>query len=345
MKEEDRRDRLEQALRRAFEDPTLRFSAGGDIESDWMERRLDVLMRSGADAVLYGAPGFPGSLTGIPDEPSHLFYLGRLPSEDDFGVAVVGTRSPTPSGARFAEEAGRALAGAGAIVVSGLARGVDGLAHRAALAASGPARIPSVAVIACGLDVCYPREHRSLFDELAVRGGIVTEFPPFAKPMKHHFIRRNRLLSGLSRFTVVVEARAKSGALVTAHYALNQGRDVAAVPGDIYSPPSAGTNRLIFEGAIPVTSVSSLLRTAEDQGLEIAKGGPVQMRIAALAEGVSDPARAVLGSLAGRARSIESLAAAHGERVERMLGLLLELELAGLVVRCPGGMVRRSSGN
>lgn len=345
--EEVRRSRLEEALARCLDDPVLCRSDARIERRSWIKGHADRLMRLGARAALPGEDDFPSLLIGIPDEPTHLFYRGRLPSRNQFTVAVVGTRLPTPTGRRFADEAGRRLAAAGAAVVSGLARGIDAVAHGAALEGAGeggemPASAPppTVAILACGLDYCYPPENARLMERIAARGAVVSEFPPGARPLKHHFIRRNRLLSGMSRLVVVVEARARSGALVTAQYGVDQGRDVAAVPGDVYSPPSAGPNRLISEGACPVVSIDALMELCESLGLARPKRGRASQAPRLDFGDLSDDVSRVFENLGNRPRSPDFLAGELGWPASRIWAALLELELRSAVRRHPGGYVR-----
>jgi DNA processing protein len=294
-------------------------------------------MDRGASAALPGDDEFPVSLIGIPDEPLHLFFRGRLPGKDAFCVAVVGTRVPTPTGRRFAEEAARSLAGAGATVVSGLARGIDGFAHRAALEAPPAGNPLTIAVLPCGLDLCYPREHVHLLRRIEERGAAITEFPPFSRPFKHHFLRRNRLLSGLSRLVVVVEARERSGARITAKHAMEQGREVAALPGDVYSPQSEGTNGLIFEGSAPIVSLKALMKLVESMGLAGAAGGPIPIPFPGVPSGVPAEVAMLFSALGPRPTPCDAIAEATGLLPHRIMALLLELELQGLVRRYPGG--------
>ena len=200
---------------------------------------------------------YPGRLKNIYDPPCLLYIRGHLPSfDEEAAVAVVGTRGCTPYGVACAERLGYGLASAGAVVVSGLARGIDAAASRGALLAGGIA----VGVAGCGLDVYYPAENRGLYEDIAAAGALLSEYPPGARPDGRHFPVRNRILSGLSVATLVVEAPERSGALITASTALEQGRDVFAVPGPIDAPASAGCNRLIQDGAGLVTEAWDLLR-------------------------------------------------------------------------------------
>jgi DNA processing protein len=357
--EEVRRARLEEALSRCLDDPVLSRSDFRIERRSWIRGQADRLIRLGAGATLPGDDEFPALLTGIPDEPTHLFYRGTLPRPNQFSVALVGTRLPSPTGRRFTEEAGQRLAAAGAVVVSGLARGIDAIAHSAALegvggakeAAAGlstgappllsPASPPTVAILACGLDYCYPPENARLMERIARQGAVISEFPPGARPLKHHFIRRNRLLSGMSHLVLVVEARSRSGALVTARYGADQGRDVAAVPGDIFSPPSAGPNRLISEGACPVVSLEALMDLCESLGLAKVSRGPASRALSLELPGLPEDQSRVLGSLGSRPRSADSLAGELGWPAARIWAALLELELRSAVRRYAGGYVRR----
>src|SRR5581483_4699983 len=203
----------------------------------------------GVRAITLQEDAYPASLRTIGDPPPVLFLRGDLVPADEWAVAIVGTRRATSYGRQVAEQLGGALAQAGVTVVSGLARGIDGCAHRAALAAGGR----TIAVLGHGLDTVYPPEHARLAEEIAASGALVSEFPLGTRPDAPNFPRRNRILAGLARATVVVEAGLNSGALITADCALEQGREVFAVPGSILSPSSKGTNALIKDGARPLT--------------------------------------------------------------------------------------------
>ena len=205
---------------------------------------------------------YPARLQNIYDPPCLLYVKGHLPVlDEEAAVTVVGTRSCTPYGVACAEKLGYGLAAAGAVVVSGLAKGVDAAASRGALLAGG---VP-VAVTGNGLDVYYPAESRDLYEDIAAAGVLLSEYPPGTEPEGRHFPVRNRILSGLSVATVVVEAPERSGALITAGTALEQGRDVFAVPGPIDAPTSVGCNRLIQEGAGLVTEAWDVLREYADR--------------------------------------------------------------------------------
>ena len=217
-------------------------------------QRLDIQLLTFSDAA------YPGRLKNIYDPPALLYCKGRLPLLDDLlCVAAVGTRDCTPYGVACAEKLGFGLASGGAAVVSGLAKGIDAAAIRGALRAGGV----TVGVVGNGLDVYYPYESRYLYEDVASAGVLLSEYPPGTEPASGHFPVRNRIISGLSLAALVVEAPEKSGALITAATALEQGRDVFAVPGPIDAPASVGCNRLIRDGAGLVSDASDILREYE----------------------------------------------------------------------------------
>ena len=224
------------------------------------DRILADCQRLDADILTIQDAGYPNRLRNIYDPPCLLCVRGRLPAfDDEAAVAVVGTRSCTPYGISSAEKLGYGLAAGGAVVVSGLARGVDSAALRGALRAGGTV----TAVLGNGLDVVYPPENQYLYEDVAAAGALISEYPPGTPPEGRHFPVRNRILSGLCLGTLVVEAPARSGALITANTALEQGRDVFAVPGPIDAPASVGCNRLIRDGAGLVSDAWDILREYE----------------------------------------------------------------------------------
>jgi DNA processing protein len=200
-------------------------------------------------------PAYPAALCAIADPPQRLHVRGTLRAQDGAAVAIVGSRRPSAYGIAVAEWLGRELASCRVTVVSGLARGVDAAAHRGALAGGGR----TVAVLGCGVDVVYPPEHRRLMAEIIEAGAVVSEFPPGTPPLKHQFPQRNRLISGLALGVVVVEGRERSGAVITADFALDQGREVFAVPGRIFDETSRTPHRLLQQGATMVTRVEDIL--------------------------------------------------------------------------------------
>ena len=204
-----------------------------------------------------GDPQFPKRLLTIPCAPKHLYYLGSLPKEEAFAVAVIGARQCTPYGRVQAFTFSEALSQAGVQVISGLARGIDTQGHKGALAGG----TPTFAVLGCGLDVFYPKENAWLYQRIVEQGGgILSEYPPGTPPLACHFPARNRLISGLSDLVFVVEATEHSGSLITVNYALEQGKTVYALPGAVNAPTSQGTNKLLFDGAGVALTPQTLLQ-------------------------------------------------------------------------------------
>ncbi len=282
----------------------------------------EALCRQGWRFLTPADPGFPPRLAAISDPPLGLFARGRVP--EGAAVALVGARRATTYGREVGEYLGRELARAGAAVVSGMARGVDAAAHRGALAGGGA----TVAVWGAGPDRPYPPEHAGLAEEIAASGCLLTEYPPGCPPLPHHFPERNRIIAGVSDAVVVVEADERSGALITARLALEEGREVMAVPGSVFSRLSVGPNGLLRAGAAPVL-------TADD--VVAALGLPRRGTTAGEDE---DPLLALIPQ--GEAITVDRLAASSHLPVARILEALLALELAGRVARQADGSYRRS---
>lgn len=220
------------------------------------DREMDGITSAGVKVVTWHDAEYPGRLGEIYDKPPVLYVMGELPVDSDRLVAVVGTRGPTAYGREVAYQLSSDLARAGVTIVSGLARGIDGIAHRAALEAGQR----TVAVLGSGVDVIYPRENRSLAEQIAANGAVVSEHPLGTRPNAQNFPRRNRIISGMTLGTVVIEAPQGSGALLTARHAIEQDREVFAVPGNIFSPVSHGANNLIRDSSAKlVSSVEDIL--------------------------------------------------------------------------------------
>ncbi len=224
-----------------------------------LDRIMDRISANAIRVVTWEEDEYPRRLKEINQSPPVLFIKGSINVEDDWAVAVVGTRRVTPYGRQVADELGRFLAQNGVTVISGLARGVDAIAHHAALEAGGR----TIAVLGSGVDVIYPPEHRKLATEIIQQGALVSDYPVGTQPDGVNFPPRNRIISGLSLATVVVEAGEKSGALITAEFAVDQGKDVFAVPGSILNAQSEGTNRLIEQGARPLLKFGEILETLQ----------------------------------------------------------------------------------
>lgn len=203
-----------------------------------------------------GEEDYPSKLATVPDAPGALYYVGRLPQDNQITIAVIGARNCSEYGRAMAKQYGEVLAEAGIQVVSGMARGIDGIAQQAALKEGGY----SLGVLGCGVDICYPRENRILYEELIAEGGICSEYPPGIEPRAVLFPPRNRIISGLCDGVLVIEAKERSGTLITVDMALEQGREVYAVPGRTTDPLSRGCNRLIRQGAEIVMSPQELVQ-------------------------------------------------------------------------------------
>jgi DNA processing protein len=280
------------------------------------------LAASGLRFLARSEPAFPPLLRAIHDPPVGLFLRGGAGPEllSRPAVAIVGARACSPYGSQVARMLGRELAAAGLVIVSGLARGVDGEAHRGALEAGGA----TVGVLGCGIDRDYPAAHRELARRIGESGLVVSEYAPGVEPAPWRFPARNRIIAGLCAATVVVEARDASGALITADLALEEGREVFACPGEITSALSAGSNALLRLGATPLTSARDVL---ESFGIE--ETAPTQVEL----EG---PAQAVLNRLRDAAESADELARATELDAAELAVALSELELAGLAVQADG---------
>lgn len=280
---------------------------------------------------------FPAPLRTIPDPPPVLFALGDLSLLGRVAVAVVGSRDHSRYGATVARAVAELAAGAGVVVVSGMARGLDAVAHAAALEAGGT----TVGVLGNGLGIIYPAANRALYERVAAEGLLLSEFPPGERPTAGSFPRRNRLISGLARVTVVVEAAIGSGALITAGTALDQGREVMAVPGPITSPLSAGTNRLLRDGATPYLEPADLAQLYPEITLpEPAPAGSVGS--VPLPATLSQAERRLVELLGPEPAALDSIVSRAGRPVGELLAMLCGLEIQGIVVQEAGRRFRRA---
>ena len=280
---------------------------------------LERLIRSGIGAVHPGHPSYPRLLAEISGRPSILYVRGKLTAADDAPVAIVGTRRATPYGRQAAERIAAELAQAGVTVVSGLARGVDAAAHRAALEAGGR----TIAVLGSGPDVIYPAEHRRLAEQILESGAILSELPLGAKPDAQNFPARNRIVSGMTLGTLIVEAPLRSGALITASFAADQGREVFVIPGSIFAQTAEGTNALLRDGARLVRDAADIL---EDLGLS--GSGPI---LTQSQMSLDENERRLLAALGKEARHIDELAEEAELSAGAVSALMLTMELKGLV--------------
>ncbi|HET6946736.1 MAG TPA: DNA-processing protein DprA, partial [bacterium] len=305
-----------QAVRRIIE-------ARRSLDLDAEMARLE---QSGAQLLTWMDDSYPSRLREVPAAPPVLYTRGHILPGDRNAVAVVGTRRPSPYGQSVARDLGAALGVHGVTVISGLARGIDAIAHRAALDAGGR----TLAVLGSGLDEIYPAEHRRLAEEVAANGALVTDYSLGTRPEAANFPPRNRIISGLSRAVVIVEAGEESGALITARFAADQGRDVFVVPGSIYSRASRGTNRLLQEGAAPMLTPDDVLEAVRPRSSE--DFAPME-----LAEPDDPIERAVLRLLSAEPAHVDDLAARAGEPIAQVTAALSLLELRGLIHHV-GGM-------
>jgi DNA processing protein len=310
----------------------------GAAELRSIDRELKALERLPVRVVTFLDPDYPVRLKAIHDPPPLLSMSGSFVEADHHAVAVVGTRHATPAGCLVAERLGRGLAGAGVTVVSGLARGIDGVAHKSALEAGGR----TIAVLGCGINRTYPSEHRALRKQIEERGAVLSELPLDAPPHAQHFPKRNRIISGLSFGIVVVEAALNSGSLITARLAAEQGRDVFAVPGSVHSEQSRGTNGLIKQGAKLVETVEDVLDELAPQfdPLFLSR---LQARRAALTRPVQSgrlslerDEASLYAALSSEPVHIDELIEKTGLPAASVSSLLLLLELKGAVRQLPG---------
>ncbi len=304
-------------------------SAGQKIQED-----ADQL---GARVITPGDEEYPALLRQIPDAPPVLFALGDISLVARPAVAIVGSRDHTSYGGAVCRVLADALARANVVVVSGMARGLDAVAQTAALDCGGG----TVGVLGNGLGVIYPAANRELYDRVARHGLLLSEFPPGERPHTGSFPRRNRLISGLSRVTVIVEAALGSGALITADAALEQGREVMAVPGNITTAVSAGTNRLIRDGATPVLGPADVLQHFPELAPSRAKAEPAETPMRGLPETLSTGERKLAELMENSPTHPDQLAQVSGYPVAEVLCFLSGLEIAGLVTQGPGRMFRR----
>jgi DNA processing protein len=280
--------------------------------------------------VTLGDAGYPAPLLQIEDPPLLLFCMGQRAPAPQRAVAVVGSRNPTPQGALNARAFAQALAQAGCTVVSGLALGVDGAAHEGALEGAPAGQLATIAVVGTGLDRVYPKRHLALAHRIAARGVIVSEYLLGTPPLAPNFPRRNRIISGLAEGTLVVEAALESGSLITARMAIEQGKDVFAIPGSIHAPQSRGCHLLLKQGA-------KLVESAQDV-LEELRPSPARVTAPPAAHVPDTP---LLQALGFDPVGLDALIARTGIAAPALQAALLELELTGGVARLPGGLYQR----
>ena len=300
-------------------------------------KEMETISNLGAHVITRWDAEYPDNLKEIYDPPALLFVRGHFSEEDSKAVAIVGTRNPTRYGIELAEAITRDLVHAGVTIVSGLARGIDTAAHWSAIRHGGR----TIGVLGCGIDICYPRENKDLVNAVEKQGAIISEFRPGVAPLKTNFYRRNRIVSGLTKGTLVVEAAPRSGSLITAAHALDQNREVFALPGSIFNKRSWGPHHLLKQGAALVESAQDIL--------DILFGSSNDTRRPATAkridnmEGLSEVGRQVFDAIDLDPVHIDVLCEHLALDAGKLSGVLLELELLGLVRQHPGKMFSRSA--
>jgi DNA processing protein len=276
--------------------------------------------------LIWDDPEYPRRLREIDQPPPVLYYRGSLTPEDEWAVAIVGTRRNTPYGRQVAEDIASTLARSGITVVSGLARGIDAFAHHAAVDAGGR----SLAVLGCGVDHIYPPENRRLAEQVITQGALVSDYPPGTAPEAVNFPARNRIISGLSLAVVIVEAGVSSGAIITAAFAADQGREVFAIPGNINAPQSQGANRLIRDGARPLLNPQEILEVLDLQMVPEHREARIMLP--------TDAIEATLyRTLSQEPTHIDEIRARADLPIDQVTASLAMMELKGLV-RQVGGM-------
>ncbi len=291
-----------------------------------LPRYLEQIQKQGIQVLTWEHDAYPRRLKEIDQPPPVLYVRGTLSEDDSMSVAIVGTRRASPYGRQVAEELAAYLARNGVTVVSGLARGVDTYAHQAAIKNGGR----TLAVLGCGVDIIYPPENQRLSEEVIAHGALISDYAPGTQPEASNFPPRNRIISGLTRASVIVEAGETSGALITASFAANQGREVFALPGNIYAPLCKGTNRLIQQGATPLLKMEDVLQVL---GMQYA----AEQVGARRALPCDEDERRLLDALGSEPLHIDELTARTGLTIDKVSATLALMELKGMV-RQVGGM-------
>ena len=315
------------------------------LQSNDVDEELELLQKHGVSLLRLGSDAYPSVLASIPTPPRFLYVRGNLSPDDAKAVAVVGSRSCTSYGRRVAERLGQDLGRAGCTVVSGLARGIDGAAHRGALDVKGR----TVAVLAGGLSKIYPPEHAGLADEIVAAGGaLVSEVPMRMEPMPGMFPARNRIISGLSRGVVLVEAAEKSGALITARHGAEQGREVFAIPGPVDSSASAGTLQLIRQGAKlarhardVLDDLDGIAPLVEPASLFDEPAATTSASASAPPPKLDNPLHQTIWDCLNEPRTVDELCRHAQKSSAEMSGVLMALELKRIIRRLPGNVYER----
>ena len=286
--------------------------------------------------VTYDAANYPALLRQTHNPPPLLYVKGHLPTQLKSPLAIVGSRSPTPTGIKNSHDFAYSLAGAGMSIISGLALGIDGAAHQGALSAKGY----TLAILGCGLDHIYPRRHQDLAEQITQQGGaLMSEFPLDALPLAQHFPQRNRLISGICLATLVIEATQRSGSLITAQLALEQNRDIFALPGSIHNKLAAGNHQLIQQGATLVISAKNVLENL-DITPNITSTPPQKAPIPPISTPIDHEMTHLLRHIGFETTNIDNIIADSKICHQKINSMLLKLELHGYISRVPGGFMR-----
>ena len=307
-------------------------------DEDRIRRSYENMMLSGIRFIHFAHPDYPARLKDIYNAPTGLYVKGSLPLPGRVCIAIVGARNCSEYGRYVTNRLSGALAKANVQIISGMARGIDSIAQRAAADAGGY----SCAVLGCGADICYPPENRDLYNELCLSGGIVSEYHPGTKPVSGLFPLRNRIISGLSDIVVLIEARERSGSLITADLALEQGRDVYALPGRVTDALSHGTNRLIKQGAGIILSPEEFIQDIKEMYSMSAKGmsDASPSPDTGIAEDLSDEEKKVLGAMDFNPKSIKNLQEETHLDSGTLFGCLMNLTVKGLILQKGSQYVR-----
>jgi DNA processing protein len=299
-------------------------------EWDEIDEELERIESAGAKVITFLDRRYPDRLRMIPDPPPILYVKGDLKPADEKSIAVVGSRSASEYGRRVARDLCRGLVSMGFTIVSGMALGIDGAAHQSTLNVGGR----TVAVLGSGVDRAYPPDHETLYRRIVENGAVISEFPMATRPIAYNFPARNRIISGMSLGVLVVEATEKSGSLITARLALEQGREVFAVPGEVGASRSRGSHRLIRQGAKLVENVNDIIEELAPQ-LTAAEPEPLAMR-RDLPAGSSEEARKIFALVRERSLQVDEVIEITGLAPAKVLQILLELELLGYLKELPG---------
>jgi len=303
-------------------------------QNDAIDKKLESCEKLGIDILVYGAQNYPARLLEIYSPPPLLFVRGTIETQDDRAVAVVGTRRPTHYGIRACETICAELAASGITIISGLASGIDGEAHRAALSAGGR----TIAILGSAIDNIYPADHKRLAANIIEHGAIISEYAPGTATHPSNFPHRNRIISALSLGVLVVEAGFKSGALITTQHAAEQGREVFAVPGTLFAESSAGTNKLIKDGAKCITTAQDILDALSIPTLTIPQVNEAATKVKTL----TGVAKTLFDTLTNEPMHIDTLVREAHVDLPAALTALLVLEFEGIVRQLPGKLFLRN---